>query len=543
MNAPSRLITTALLTVGLGLGIALGQEASPAAPLVFEDVTAAWFSGDGVPPPGSVAHFQGLPDTLGTGLVVFDSDRDGRLDLFLPKASAAHGPTAGATQPGGRLFRQVAAGKFVDATRSSGLVSPPGVFGAAAADYDGDGHQDLVLTGMKGTVLYRNEGNGTFRDVTAAAGIQGPVWGTSPLFFDADGDGWLDLFLPSYIEYDPAYSIYFKPDAFPSASAYMPTQSRLYRNGGNGKFSDVTAQAGLDHPMRAMAALAADLDGDGKVDLYVPCDGMESQVFRNLGGGKFQRLGFETGLWYGQKGEGAGFHAAALWNDGGREGVPGLFVTDETFCGLFQPGRSWRWEDATVSGGAAEALGMSPSWGCVVADLDADGFEDLYVSRGAFRHPQPTDARLLHGQPGGRFSDVSLAAGAALAAKTLGRACVAADLDGNGQLDLVETALDLPVRLLANRCPAPGRNLRLRLRGKAGSHSAIGARVRVTAGGRAIERQVAAGGYLGWSEGDLFVGVGQADTLERIEISWPSGVKQNIDLKTVPATPVEVTEP
>ncbi len=540
---PGKLIASALLAACMGAGAACGQEPPTPAPLLFEDVTATAIPGGAGPASEHLSHFRGLPETLGSGVVVFDYDRDGRPDLYLPGAAPALAQADAAFRPQGRLFKQLASGTFTDATRSSGLVSPPGVYGAASADYDGDGHPDLVLTGLQGTVLYHNEQNGTFRDVTAAAGIQGPLWGMSPVFFDADGDGWLDLFLPSYVEYDPAYRIYFKPDAFPSASAYMPTQARLYRNGGNGKFTDVTAPAGLDHLMRALSALAADLDGDGKVDLYVPCDGMESQVFRNLGGGKFQRLGFETGLWYGQKGEGAGFHAAALWNDGGRNGAPGLFVTDETFGGLFRPLGGWRWEDTTEPSGVAEALGMAPSWGCVVADLDADGTEDLYVSRGFYRHPQPTDARLLRGNPDGRFTDVSLQAGPPLAQMSLGRACVAADLDGNGLPELIETAVDRPLRILANRSPSPGRTLRLRLVGKTGSRSAVGARVKVTAGGRVLERQVAAGGYLGWSAGELLVGVGRAESLELVEVTWPSGAKQIVDVKTVPATPVEVTEP
>ncbi|MBI2943395.1 MAG: CRTAC1 family protein [Candidatus Wallbacteria bacterium] len=501
----------------------------------FEDATAAALA-DLVPYPPANLRVESVADAIGSGFAVADFDADGRLDIYL--AAPVPGRLAG-DGGSGRLLRQLAAGTFEDATARAGAWGPPLASGAAAADYDGDGFIDLVVTGRGGTRLLRNSGGRGFEDVTRGAAIVGPGWGTTPLFFDADADGKLDLLLPSFVELDTERRVFYRPDGFPAPAAYMPAAPRFFRNLGNGTFTDATRAARLDLPMRALGALAFDHDLDGKTDLYFACEGMQSELFRGLGDGTFSRTGPATGLWYPAGGEGSGFHGVAVWSGAGEGGRPGMLVTDGGFGALFRPVRPPAYEDRSVASGLAAAIGSAPGWGCAVADFDADGEEDLFVTRGGFAHPAPAESRVLKGLGQGELRDVTDTAGPALRTRTVGRASAAVDLDGDGTLDILETALDRPLRILRGTRPSANRVLRLSL----GAGAVPGTRVEVTAGGRTWSRQITAGGYLSSVPPLVHVGLGPRDSLDSVRVVWPSGKFQDVDVTGIPAAVVEVHQP
>lgn len=482
-----------------------------------------------------------LPEIMSGGVGVLDYDGDGWLDVYVVQG----GPLVpGATSAAGtdRLFRNNRDGTFQDVSEASRVASFPRDYskGVAVGDYDGDGRPDLFVSRLTSYALYRNQGDGTFCDVTAEAGLAGrrddP---TSAAFADLDGDGDLDLYVCHYMVWDlndPRLCKNEKGDYFYcDPSRVDPAPDHVFRNDA-GRFVDVTAEAGFTDPNgRGLGVVAADFDGDGRVDLFVANDGTGNYLFRNLGGFRFEETGLSAGVACNANG---GYQASmgVACGDYNGDGRPDLLVTN--FYGesstLSENLGQGMFRDVTQASGVGVATRYLLGFGTAFADVDNDGRLDLVTANGHVNDSRPfypfaMPAQLLLGRDGVRFDDASAQAGAVWGVLRLGRGLAAADLDNDGRVDILIVAQNEPMAYLHNRGPSrttagTGRFVTFGLEGTGSNRDGVGAVVTVVAGDR---RQVATrfGGGSYQSAGDprLHFGLGTAAIVDSVEVRWPSG--------------------
>ncbi len=505
----------------------------------FTDVTA--WSGIAFVHDAGVSPERQLPETMGAGAALADLDRDGDLDVYLVQSGSL--PIPGRTRarrPVNRLFANAGDGRFADVTDASGAAAHDGYgMGVAVGDVDGDGLDDLLVTNVGPDVLLRNEGALRFSDATAGTDLADPRWTGSAAFHDADGDGDLDLSVAAYVGIDltdpewcgrreEGWRSYCHPDA------YEGLQDRHYRNDGRGGFTDVTAEAGLvtrpGHHGKGLGMLAADLDDDGDVDLYVANDSVENRMWLGLGDGRFEdgTLLSATGV----NGRGlteAGMGVAAGDVDG--DGDADLFVTnfDDESNTLYRNDGGGLFTDVTASAGLDAPSRLPVGFGTVLADLDADGDLDCAVTNGHIidnihlYHDGKTHAQralLFENDGRGRFTDVSVSAGALTADAVVGRGLYDGDLDGDGDRDLLLTVCDGPARVLRNDGP-PGR--------AAGGSVVLdglprGARVEAVRddGLRLVRVAGPQPSYFGQTSGRVHLGLGDA-ALASLAVRLPNG--------------------
>jgi len=478
-----------------------------------------------------------LPETMSGGVAVLDYDGDGWLDVYAVQGGAFP-PRAGAPGTGDRLFRNRGDGTFEDVTARSGVAALPMAYGhgVATGDYDNDGHSDLFRTGWRCYALFHNRGDGTFEDATAAAGLSGDRdWPTSAAFADLDGDGDLDLYVCHYLDWDttrprvcPDPADHGRPTyCYPRDFAAMP--DHLYRNDG-GRFVDVTAAAGIvDREGRGLGVVAADLDDDNRVDLFVANDTTPHYLFHNLGGLRFEEIGVRSGVAANSDG---GFQAGMGVACGDLDGDGHLDLAITNFYGesttLFRNLGNNSFGDATAAVGLAAQSRFLLGFGVSFLDADNDGRLDLATANGHVndyrpRVPYAMPAQLLRGLSGGRLTDVSATAGAAWRLPRVGRGLAVADLDNDGAPDLLLVSSDGPLAFLHNRTRG-GHHITFRLEGTASNRDGVGARVTVAAGGRHwVAQRLGGGSYLSASDGRLHFGLGTADRVDSVEVHWPSG--------------------
>jgi len=473
-----------------------------------------------------------LPEIMGGGLALIDIDGDGRLDLYF----ANGGPVAGGPglpDPPGALYRNTGDGRFEPVPDPP--PGPPYAMGCAVGDVDGDGRDDLFVTGWRGQRLYRNLGEGRFADVTDRSGLASDLWTTSAAFADLDGDGDLDLYVAAYVDYDPDTAPFVAaPDGrrdFPGPEDFPAQPDRLYRNDG-GVFTDVSKAAGVDRPDgRGLGVLAADLVGDPKLDLYIANDGSPCFLFENKGGLKFEEVALASGVALDGRGNPLAGMGVALGDLDGRATLVVTNFLDRSTVGFARDGRGG-FDDATARLGLDAATRRVNGFGVALADFDGDGHLDLIQANGHVldreRLGVPSAMRplVLRGE-GRRLVDVSASAGPAFARPILGRGLVVGDLDDDGRPDAVIASLDAPPLFLRNASPGPP-GLTLVLDGRSPSNrEAVGAVVRATAGGRTFVRRVVGGGsYLSASDRRVHLGLAGASRLDRLEVDWPSGRRE-----------------
>ncbi len=494
-----------------------------------------------------------LPETMGGGVAFLDFDGDGHQDLFLVNSmrwpwSESEGP-----QPVSALYRNDGVGGFSDVTRGSGLDEPIYGMGVATGDYDGDGRVDLFVTAVGANRLYRNEGEGRFRDVTASAGVAGDDdrWSTSAAFLDYDRDGDIDLFVANYVVWSRELDIevdyrlagigraYGPPTNFPGTDGY------LYRNEGDGRFTDVSAESGIQvaNPAtglpagKGLAVLVDDLDADGWPDLVVANDTVRNFFFRNSGG-RFEEIGTDSGLAFDNSGSATG----AMGIDGGRYTnadeyaiAIGNFANEMTSF-YVAPDQALLFTDEANIAGIGAASRSVLSFGLFFFDADLDGRQDLFQANGHVEDDinlvQPSQKHAQSAQlfwncgSGCRRPFVLLAPDSVgdLAQPMVGRGAAYADIEGDGDLDIVVTQAGGPVRLFVNEQAADHHWLRVRLVGDGPNTGALGARMILHAGGQVHERQVfPARSYLSQMELTQTFGLGPEEGIERLEVHWPDG--------------------
>ncbi len=489
-----------------------------------------------------------IVESTGAGCAFFDYDNDGDLDIYLvngrylKQISHVRGRHL-AGKLSNALYRNNGDGTFSDISKKAGVADQGYGMGVSAADYDNDGDTDLYVTNYGPNVLYRNEGNGRFTDVSAKAKVACSLFSAGSAFLDYDQDGDLDLYVGNYLNYDPKYRYFYAAEAFPGPLSYRGEPDVLYRNNGDGTFTDVGEKAGIAKPDgRAMGVALCDIDADGWIDVFVANDGMENYAWRNRGNGTFENVALETGTAFGQNGE-ATSAMSPEFGDLDGNGFLDLVVPDMNYsCLYFNTGKGY-YEDRSAQAGLAKACGQYTSWSANLLDVDHDGRLDIFVSNGDAHHLEPEEDLLLYNTGNRQFDDVSRKAGAAFRTKLVSRGSAAGDFDNDGDIDLLVVNLNAQARLLRNDGGNTSNWLMIQLRGKRSNRDGIGARIEVHTN-KTVQTRISgsASGYLSHSDPRVHFGMGSETKADRIVIRWPSGTVQQ--LKSVPLNQVLViTEP
>ena len=494
-------------------------------------------------------------ETTGGGVALFDYDNDGWLDIFLVNGSSLGSFSAG-QEPTNHLYRNNRDGTFTDVTAKAGLVRNGWGQGVCVGDFDNDGNTDLLVTYYGQNVLYRNNGDGTFTDVTKRAGLLCPDdrYYTGAAFVDYDRDGNLDLFLATYTGYDEAHSHSSEQEegcrwkglrVMCGPRGLKGGQCFLYRNNGDGTFTDVSESAGIRKAglVYAFTPLVFDYNNDGWPDIYVACDSSRSLLFRNEKNGTFKEVGVMAGVAYNEDGrEQAGMGVAAADYDG--DGWLDLLKTnfaDDT-SSLYHNQHDGTFTDATFAGG----LGINTvflGWGTGFFDFDNDGWPDIFIANG---HVYPElDKQLAdshyaqrkivyRNRRDGTFEDISRDAGPAILAPKVSRGAAFGDLFNSGRIEIVINNMNDTPTILHNTEHCTNHSLAIQLIGSKSNRSAIGARVEVQADARRLIDEVRSGGsFCSQNDFRLHFGLGASRGAETLQIRWPSGRLD--ELRAIPA--------
>jgi len=532
-----------LLLTGLGIDF-YAQSQVPAGPKANASLTPIQFR-DVAPNAGVdfVLHNCPTPqrhmiETMTGGIAAFDYNGDGRTDIFF--TNGAELPALQKTSPiyFNRLYRNEGGMKFTDVTEEAGVAGAGYSMGAAAADYDNDGHIDLFVAGVYSNHLYHNLGNGKFEEVTEKAGIKSDKWSVAAGWFDYDNDGYLDLFVVDYAKWTPDYNR-FCGDAARNLRVYCHPMyfegltNTLYHNRGDGTFEDLSEQSGIaKYQGRGMSIAFADFDNDGFMDVYVTNDNQANFLFHNRGNGTFEEVGLETGAALLDGGKPIS-SMGADFRDYDNDGLADVFVTaleGETWPLFRDRGEDW-FQDVTYPSRLGPVSVLRSGWGNGIFDFNNDGWKDLFTANShaddnvhlfkatEYRQPNSVIANLGDGT----FRDVSADAGESFQAPAAHRGCAFADFNNDGKIDVVVSALREPAELWENVSPDDNHWITLKLVGTKSNRDGIGARVRI---GNQVNHMTTAVGYASSSHSGVHFGSGKTEKIDMIEIKWPSGITQ-----------------
>lgn len=489
-------------------------------------------------------------DTIGTGVALLDYDLDGDLDIYQVQASSLKG-FPGQDEPTDHLYRNEGHGRFEEVTRQVGLGTPNWGQGVLAQDYDNDGDPDLFVTAYGPARLYRNEGNGTFTEVGAEAGVQGGGWSTGSAFFDYDEDGLLDLYVARYVDFDPAkippkggspdHPCMYREKPIVCGPLGLPaTADTLYRNNGDGTFTDVSIEAGTAAPKPSfgLGVISGDVDSDGDEDLFIANDTEASFLFMNDGNGKFTEDGVLRGAAYKGDGSVQASMGCAFGNPDGDLDLD-LYVThfSSDYSTLYINDGAGFFEDRTLQAGLVVSQLPFVSWATAFEDFDHDGDEDIFIVSG---HTYPEADTLNIGSTflqrsqvflndgAGKFAELlGEEAGPALAHKAAHRGAAFGDVDEDGDIDAIVTRMFERLGFYRNDLPPGNHWIAVRLHGTRSNRDAIGTRIRVHAGGKVwLEEKHGGGTFQSANDPRLHVGIGAATRVDKIEILWPSGTSE-----------------
>ncbi len=501
------------------------------------------------------------PEAMAGGVAVFDYNGDGRPDLFFTNGANIATLKKDSPKYRNRLFRNDGKGVYTDVTDAAGVAGAGYDIGVAAADYDNDGHPDLFVAGVYKNTLYHNNGNGSFTDVTAKAGLDrsndaeyGPLWSVAAAWVDVNNDGLLDLFVVNYMQWkytEQPLCSYRGVGDYCHPRYYKGLPNQLFLNKGDGSFQDVSAAWGIrGHVGKGMGVGVADYDQDGRPDLFVTNDAEYDFLFHNLGD-KFAEVAFETGAALPEDGNfisGMGLDFRDYNNDGYPD-IAYVALNNQTFPLLANTGKG-EFREVTTPSGMREATMKMAGYGVGFYDLDNDGWKDMFVTRGHVESMPVPGAEIdeyntVFRNPGKSGKWVALTEDAGLNAIPAARhrGLAFGDLDGDGRIDVVATALAADAEIWMNRSPKSGHWLEVALRGTKSNRDGIGARIKVvTRTGTQYNHMTTSVGYASSSDGPVHFGLGEDNRVDVIEIRWPSGKVQvffNIEADRI----LQATEP
>jgi hypothetical protein len=534
-----------LMLAGLAAAWLLPSQNAPK--IVFDNVVER--SGITYQMHNSVTPQKHQVETMLAGVAVFDYNNDGLPDIYF--VNGAKLPEMDKSDPAyhNRLYRNNGDGTFTDVTEKAGLQGAGYGMGVAAGDYDNDGFEDLYIASVNHNQLFHNNGDGTFTDVTAKAGVAGvhpklgKTWGISAGWFDYDNDGLLDLIVINYVN----WSIETEPPckvgeirAYCSPNSYAGQPNILYHNNGDGTFTDVSVKSGIDKLVgKGMGVAFADYDNDGYTDLFISNDTFRNFLLHNNRDGTFSEMAILSGVAYNENGKSiAGM--GTDFRDVDNDGRPDIFVVamvGDTFPLFRNRGRDFA--DITSSSGVARATAGRTAWGNGIYDLDNDGNKDLFATCASILDnsdeidhmpaKQPNLVLRNLGASGGfpRFADVSKEAGPSFQAPAAHRGVAFGDFNNDGKIDAVVVVQNAKPEIWMNRSPGANHWLILNLQGTKSNRDGLGARVKLTpnAGGPQWNHATTATGFSTSSDKRVHFGLGAA-TETRVEITWPSGIRQ-----------------
>jgi hypothetical protein len=537
-----------LCVAGLG---ALGLAPSPlpsTGPIRFEEV--AQRAGLHYVTANSSTENKNQPQTMLAGVALLDYDNDGYLDIYLVGGADIPSLVKDSPRYWNRLFHNNRDGTFTDVTEKAGVAGSGYATGVAVGDYDNDGWPDIFVASVTGNQLFHNNGDGTFTDVAAKAGVSGAtfngkkMWSVGAGWFDYNNDGLLDLFVVNYcgwaVNKDPYCLLKEGVRSYCDPRYYPSLHSTLYRNNGDGTFTDVSLETGIaQHFGKGMSVSFADYDGDGYLDAFVANDTMPNFLFHNLKGKGFEEVGVTAGVSYAADGEtlsGMGSDFRDVNNDG----LPDIWhtaVEREEFP-LFINTGGGDFVDMTVASGLGSTTDMS-GWSNGMFDFDNDGWKDLFVARSnvldnisilkpARHYPEPNS--VFRNLGNGKFADVSSLAGPDFQAEAAHRGAAFGDLDNDGRIDVVLSVLNGQAKILHNISDNTNHWILLKLIGTKSNRMGIGAQVRLEAQDGSMQWNEAstAVGYASSSDPRVHFGLGQNKRIRTIEIRWPSGIRQTL---------------
>lgn len=490
-----------------------------------------------------------IVESMSGGVILIDYDRDGWPDIYFTNAPTVDQSVKG-EKPAGALYHNNHDGTFTDVTAKSGLNSPCFGSGGAVGDYNNDGWPDLYLTCLGGNVLYRNNGDGTFTDVTAKAGVADGRYSTGAAFGDYDVDGFVDLMVVNYVDFhledvpkfgSASFCKYKGLDVQCGPRGLRGAGDTLFHNNGDGTFKDVSKEAGVSDPdgYYGLGVVWVDFNNTGKPDIYVTNDSTPKYLYKNLGNGKFDEIGLQSGTAVSEDGSEQASMGIAL-GDYNHTGRPSIYVTNFTDENdlLYRNEGNWDFKEDSFQSGAALPSLPWVKWGTAFVDLDNDGWEDLITvtghvypqvdslpSGGGYRQPK----LLQMNQKDGSFCDASDEAGKALMERRVSRGLAVGDLFNDGNMDVVIEDLDGKPMILRNH-GVPGRHwVSFELDGTKSNRLALNARIKIVAGGMTQTDEIHSGGsYLSQNDLRVHFGLGAATKIEKVEIHWPSGAVEEL---------------
>jgi hypothetical protein len=477
-----------------------------------------------------------LPETVGPGCAFIDYDNDGWMDLYLVNS----GPCDFYNPPSplsNALYRNNRDGTFTDVTSHAGVHGSSYGMGVAVGDYDGDGYPDMYVTQYPRSILYHNNGDGTFTDVTSRAGVSAPGWATSAVWFDYDNDGRLDLFVCRFVDFDKSKNVYCGYGTnndrwYCKPNVYRPMPCWLFHNNGDGTFTDVSVASGIGtFPAKAWGVVAADINNDGHLDLFVGNDTIQNFLFANRGKGQFEEIGALAGVAYNAFGlarSGMGVDAADYDQDGWLD----LFVcnVDHETYSLYHNNHQEGFDDVSIPAGIASVTRLMSGWGVKFLDFDNDGDLDLLICNG---HPDLSvekrmsgvkyrEPLLLFRNTTAGWTNVSPESGPAFSQSWAARGLALGDFNNDGAVDALVAVNDGPPVLIRNDIGRQHHWLGIRLIGTTANRDAIGAKVHYRAGDLVRHRSVVGGGsYLSSHDPRTVLGIGQRSRIDSLTIMWP----------------------
>ena len=484
-----------------------------------------------------------MPETMAGGSMILDYNNDGWPDIFFVNGGsfADKQRAAGARH---RLYRNNKDGTFTDVTAASGIGVSGFGMGACSADYDNDSWPDLFITSVGGNRLYHNNGNGSFTDVTDKAGVGSRLWSASCAFGDIDNDGYVDLYVTNYVDFGLQNNKYCvlsgDTRVYCHPNVYNGVPDILFHNNGDGTFKDVTRAAGIYRPDgKGLGVVFGDYDSDGWIDIYVANDSTPNFLFHNKGKGVFEEVGLLAGVAVGSDGQALAGMGTDMGDVDG-DGLLDIFVTnlDRQTHNLYRNLGKGLFADVTFESGVGEATLPYVGFGAVFVDYDNDADLDLAIANGdvidnvsLFRDSTSYEQRklLLQNDGTGKFKDVGPTSGPGFALKKPGRSLSAADIDNDGDLDLLIGNVGQTADLLRNDGGNKNNSLLIRTLGSKSNRDGIGARLKLTVAGKILLQEVKAGSsYLSQSDLRVHFGMGKATRADRLEIRWPTGAVEMV---------------